>query len=112
MALEIVKLYNSLLSQFFKLSDPAIAESTPRKDINHQLPSFVPAGTSVITACYFAEKLVEDISDCAGELAGHEVVNDSGNGMKGLVESMKWKMKEVIGAVWARGMLHYYPLRQ
>lgn len=112
MALEIVKLYNSLLSQFFKLSDPAIAESTPRKDSNHQLPSFVPAGTSVITACYFAEKLVEDISDCAGELAGHEVVNDSGNGMKGLVESMKWKMKEVIGAVWARGMLHYYPLRQ
>ncbi|OXC68440.1 hypothetical protein AYX13_02890 [Cryptococcus neoformans] len=102
MALEIVKLYSSLLSQFFKLSDPAVAESTPRKDSNTQLPSFVPAGTSAIIACYFAEKLVEDISDCAGELAGHEVVNDSGNGMKGLVESMKWKMREVIGVVWAR----------
>ncbi|KIS00342.1 exocyst protein [Cryptococcus deuterogattii 2001/935-1] len=102
MALEILKLYSSLLSQFFRLSDPAVAESTSRKDGGHQLPSFVPAGTTVITACYFAEKLVEYVSDCAGELAVHEVVNDSGNSMKGLIESMKWKMEEVIGAAWAR----------
>ncbi|ADV19942.1 Exocyst protein, putative [Cryptococcus gattii WM276] len=102
MALEILKLYSSLLSQFFKLSDPAVAESTAHKDGSHQLPSFVPAGTTVITACYFAEKLVEYVSDCAGELAVHEIVNDSGNSMKGLIESMKWKMEEVIGAAWAR----------
>ncbi|KIR69024.1 exocyst protein [Cryptococcus bacillisporus CA1873] len=102
MALEILKLYSSLLSQFFKLSDPSVAESTSRKDGSHQLPSFVPAGSTVITACYFAEKLVEYVSDCAGELAVHEVVNDSGNSMKGLIESMKWKMEEVIGASWAR----------
>ncbi|WVO20401.1 uncharacterized protein IAS62_001697 [Cryptococcus decagattii] len=102
MALEILKLYSSLLSQFFKLSDPSVAESTSRKDGSHQLPSFVPAGTTVITACYFAEKLVEYVSDCAGELAVHEVVNDSGNSMKGLIESMKWKMEEVIGAAWVR----------
>ncbi|KIR53565.1 exocyst protein [Cryptococcus gattii Ru294] len=102
MALEILKLYSSLLSQFFKLSDPAVAESTSHKDGSHQLPSFVPAGTTVITACYFAEKLVEYVSDCAGELAVHEIVNDSGNSMKGLIESMKWKMEEVIGAAWAR----------
>lgn len=112
MALEILKLYSSLLSQFFRLSDPAVAESTSRKDGGHQLPSFVPAGTTVITACYFAEKLVEYVSDCAGELAVHEVVNDSGNSMKGLIESMKWKMQEVIGAAWARGMLHSNPLKQ
>lgn len=72
---------------------------------------FVLVGIFVIIVCYFVEKLVEDIFDCVGELVGYEVVNDLGNGMKGLVESMKWKMKEVIGVVWVRGMLYYYFLR-
>ncbi|WVQ85992.1 hypothetical protein IAT38_008160 [Cryptococcus sp. DSM 104549] len=104
MALEILKLYNNTLSQFFTLSDISIAESASRKDIAQAgaLPPFVPAGTSVVTACYFAERLVEDVADCAGELAGYEVGGEAGSGMKGLVESLRWRMEEVIGATWAR----------
>nr|ODN90071.1 exocyst protein [Cryptococcus depauperatus CBS 7841] len=110
MALEILKLYSTLLSSTFKLSDPAVAENASasskagKTSKTPSIPSFVPVGTTVITACYFAEKIVEDVAECASELMGYEVGSEGGGGggIKDLVESLRWKMEEVIGATWTR----------
>ncbi|ORY35859.1 exocyst complex component Sec5-domain-containing protein [Naematelia encephala] len=103
MALEVIKLYNTNLSQFFTLSDAALAGSTVRKDgEDPPVPPFVPAGTTVLTACYFAEKIVEEVTDCAGELAAVDVGSEAGNGLRAMLDSLRWRFEEVLAATWAR----------
>jgi exocyst complex component 2 len=105
MALEVIKLYISLLSTFFTLSDPSISSKA-----NEEVPSFVPPGTTVLAACHFAEKLVEDVNEGIGELMGVDIGQEAGNGLRNMLDSLKWRMQEVISALWARGTLHFCQL--
>lgn len=106
MALEIIKLYISTLSQFFTLSDVAIAEAAIREDgEDPPIPPFVPAGTTVIAACYFSERLLEDLAECAGELMVVDVGSEAGQGLRSTLDSLRWRFEEVIAATWARGKL-------
>ncbi|OCF43322.1 exocyst protein [Kwoniella heveanensis CBS 569] len=109
MALEIVRLYNSTLSQFFTLSDMALADSPRKEDQDPPIPPFVPHGTSTITACYFAERLMEDVSDCAAELSSVDVGSEAGSGLKSMLDSLRWRLIEVIAATWSRDskVLHH-----
>ncbi|WVQ70634.1 hypothetical protein IAR50_000154 [Cryptococcus sp. DSM 104548] len=111
MALEIMRLYVGLVSGFFKLSDASVAESSfasaSRARSADTLPSpssgqWVPQGSTSILVGHFTEKLVDDIAECAGELGGYDVGNNEESLMKGLVDSMKWKMEEVLAAAWAK----------
>jgi exocyst complex component 2 len=105
MTLDIVKLYNSTLSQFFTLSDVAISEVSYKKEGDDiPLPSFVPHGTSVITACYFGERLVEDVAECANELGAVDVGNEATSGLRGMMSSLRWRFEEAITATWSRGV--------
>ncbi|WVF68144.1 hypothetical protein IAT40_002907 [Kwoniella sp. CBS 6097] len=108
MALEIIRLYNTTLSQFFTLSDVALAE-TRKEDQDPPIPHFVPVGTSTITACFFAERLIDDVSDCAGELSSVDVGSEAGSGLKTMLDSLRWRLIEVIAATWSRDskILHH-----
>lgn len=104
MALEIVKLYTTTLSQFFTLSDVAIAESASRKEGEElPIPAFVPLGTTVLTACFFAERLADEVVECSAELMGVDVGSEAANSLRGMLESLRWRMEEVIGVTWSRG---------
>jgi exocyst complex component 2 len=104
MCLEIVKLYTSYLSQFFTLSDVALAESSPRREgSDPPVPPFVPEGSSVLTACFFAERLVEEVAECVGELMSVDLGPEAGNSLKAMTDSMRWRMGEAIAATWTRG---------
>ena len=104
MALEIIRLYTTTLSQIFTLSDVAIAEATIREDgEDPPIPPFVPAGTTVMTACFFSEKLVEEVAECAGELMTVDVGGEAGQGLRSMLDSLRWRFEEVIAATWARG---------
>ena len=98
MALEVIKLYISLLSTFFTFSDPSIPPKA-----SEEVPSFVPPGTTVLAACHFAEKLVEDVNEGIGELMGVDIGQEAGNGLRNMLDSLKWRMQEVISVLWARG---------
>ncbi|ODO10434.1 hypothetical protein I350_01029 [Cryptococcus amylolentus CBS 6273] len=114
MALEIMKLYVGLVSGFFRLSDGGVAESgfanasAARARAGDGLPpaspstGWVPQGSTSVLVGYFAEKLVDEIADCAGELGAYDVGNNEESLMKGLVDSMKWKMEEVLATSWAK----------
>ena len=105
MALEVVKLYISLLSTFFTLSDISISESSRSKSQGEDMPvpSFVPPGTTVLSACHFGEKLVEDVNEGIGELMGVDIGSEAGNGLRNMLDSLKWRLQEVVTALWARG---------
>lgn len=102
--MEIIRLYISSLSSFFTLSDAGLADQ-PRKDTSAELriPPFVPAGTTVITACFFAERLIEEVAEAVSELSVVDIGSDALNNSRQLVENMRWRMEEVICATWAKG---------
>ncbi|KAK4688269.1 exocyst complex component 2, partial [Tremellales sp. Uapishka_1] len=113
MTLEIIKLYTSLLSQFFTLSDVALAESSlsaAKKDQDPPTPPFVPAGTTVLTACYYGERLVDEIIECTNELASVEISSEAGSSLKAMVESLRWRFGEVVVSVWIRDARGLYVL--
>jgi exocyst complex component 2 len=110
MASEIIRTYTTSLSQFFTLSDLALAEAqSPVRAENQDppIPPFVPAGTTVITACYWCEKLVDEVGECVSELLGVDVGSEAGTGVKGMMDSLRWRFGEVIGTTWARGISPY-----
>lgn len=105
MALEIIKAYTAILSQFFTLSDVAIAESSIKKEgEDPPIPPFVPEGTTVIASCHYGEKVVEEVNDCAGDLMAVDVSGEAAASLKGLLDSLRWRFEEVVAATWARGM--------
>ncbi|WWC72387.1 uncharacterized protein I206_106349 [Kwoniella pini CBS 10737] len=104
MGLEIIKMYIKDLSQFFTLSDISAfsSKSSTESEGEGNIPPFVPFGTSVITACHFAEKLVEEINECANELLGADIGSEVKSGLATFLDSLRWRFVEVICSTWAR----------
>ncbi|WWC92087.1 uncharacterized protein L201_007041 [Kwoniella dendrophila CBS 6074] len=110
MAMEIIKLYISTISQFFTLSDIALSDialsdtssSSKKEDELPIIPPFVPHNTSVITSCYFVEKIIDEISDCSNELLSVDVGNEARSGLKNMLDSLRWRFIEVITSTWAK----------
>jgi exocyst complex component 2 len=79
------------------------------------IPPFVPPGTTVLTACHFAERLVEDLMDTAGDLMVVDVGSEAVSGLKNTLDSLRWRLEEVIASLWTRGKsarTHYSPLAE
>lgn len=104
MASEIIKAYSSSISQFFSLSDVSVASASHRDGEPAPLPAFVPVGTTVLTACFFAERLVDEVAECASELSGIDIGSDAVNGLKSMLDSLRWRLVEAISACWIEGM--------
>ncbi|WOO79759.1 Exocyst complex component SEC5B [Vanrija pseudolonga] len=106
MASEIVKRYIGYLSQFFTLSDVSVADTVMRREGSNgpdrPVPSFVPAGTTVLAACYFVQEIVDQVHECAVELTVIDVGKEASSGARGMVDSLRWRMEEVITATWWR----------
>ena len=104
MAMEIVELYISHLSTFFGLSDPSLDAPRKQNEEARPLPSFVPLGTTVLTACHFGEKLVLEVYDGITDLMGVNVGGESGSGLKSMLEALRSRFQGIISTSWARGM--------
>lgn len=109
MASDIVKQYIVTLSQFFTLSDIALVAtpSSASPNMGTVVPGFVPAGTTVLAAVYFAERMANELSECATELMAIDVGKETTQSTKGMLDSLRWRMLEVVGATWARGEVLY-----
>jgi len=102
MALEIVRLYITLISEFFSLSDKAVVP--PSGDLM-SLPAFVPQGSNSITTAFFVSRILSDISECVGDVTTAELAGDATSGLKGLLESARWRFEVVLCDLWLQGML-------
>lgn len=99
MASDIIRTYLSTMSQFFTLSDIALVS---RSKSNGTIPGFVPAGTTVLAACHYSEKILDDVADCVLELTAIDVGKEASQGAKGMLDSLRWRLEEVISTTWAR----------
>lgn len=98
MALDVVKLYISLISQFFKLSDVAVmsmpgSHSTP--------PQYLPENAHSLCTAHYLVKILADIQESVTELTAMEISTDGG--LKSLLESVKWRFEDILIQAWLRG---------
>ncbi|CAK5272889.1 unnamed protein product [Mycena citricolor] len=105
MALDIIKLYISLLSQFFTLSDMAVMMSPNGSTKSPTLPS---NSNSLCTAHYLT-KILGEIQDTVNEINGMEIASDSESGLKSLLETAKWRFEDLLISAWLRdaNLLYY-----
>lgn len=110
MALEIIKLYISQISELFSLSDPAVAISRskqnskpPSDPLTGTSASFVPLGTTSFTASFYFHKIVAEIGECINDMGPNEVSTEAVSGLNGLFEAAKWRFVDVLSELWLRG---------
>lgn len=96
MALDIIKLYISLLSEFFILSDVLSNSSTTTS------PPHLPSYSNSLTTAHWLTKILSEVHDCVTEISALEL--GEGGLAKELVESVRWRFTDVLVRSWMRGM--------
>ena len=102
MALDVVKLYLSLISEFFILSDITVMASSKSK-----VPPLLPARSHSMSTAYYLLKMLNDIQETVNELNLMEISNEASASLKNLLESVKWRFQDVLVAAWLRGKLFF-----
>lgn len=107
MALDIVKLYIELVSQFFTISDPAVRSSPKQKQqvdpVVGTSVAFVPLGTTSLTAGHYLTKVVGEIAECIHDVTATEISSEANFGLNNLLVSARWRFEDVLCDLWARG---------
>ncbi|KAG2139268.1 exocyst complex component Sec5-domain-containing protein [Suillus clintonianus] len=102
MALDIIKLYISFLSEFFILSDVLSNSSTPNS------PEHLPSHSNSLTTAHWLVKILSEVQDCVTEVGALEL--GEGGLVKGLVESVRWRFEDVLVRSWLRDANYMYAL--
>lgn len=105
MALDIVRLYVSLLSEFFSLSDAVVMQ----RNSNDSPPKLLPKNSNSLTTAHFLIKILIEIQDCASEVAGMDIVPEAGSSLKNLLESARWRFGDILVRAWLRGRYFELP---
>lgn len=100
MAHEIIKLYVSLLSEFFVFSDMAV--TTPQGE--GSFAPFLPEDSNSLTTAHYLMKVLTEIQDNVNEINSMEISGEMSSSLKGLLESAKWGFEDVLTHAWVRGM--------
>lgn len=107
MALEIAKLYITLMSEFFSLSDPAVKskdrEKKPADPLAGTSAAFVPRGTTSLTAAHYMARMVGEIAECVSDVTGMEISSEANFGLNNLLISARWRFEDVLCDLWLRG---------
>ncbi|KAJ7057829.1 exocyst complex component sec5 [Mycena amicta] len=105
MALDIVKLYISLVSQFFQLSDMAVMKSPSELTSSSTLPD----NSNSLCTSHYLMRILGEVQETVNELNAMEISNDVTSGLKSLLESAKWRFEDLLIAGWLRdaNILYY-----
>lgn len=106
MALDIVKLYMSLLSEFFMFSDMAVMMSPNASSSG--APALLPRDSNSLTTLYHLTRILGEIQDGVNEINGMEISSEATSSLKGLLESARWKFEDILIQSWLRGMYALY----
>ncbi|KAJ3907477.1 exocyst complex component sec5 [Lentinula edodes] len=110
MALDIVKLYISFLSQFFNLSDMAVTSSPGIPSSNDATSTLLPSNSNSLSTAHYLLKIFGEIQDCVNELNAMEISGDVSASLKGLLDSTKWRFEDVLIAAWLRDASDFHHL--
>lgn len=98
MALDIIKLYITLLSEFFLFSDMAVM--SPGRNTT---PPLFPKCSNSLTTAHHLMKLLGEIQDSVNDVAGMDISGEATSSLKSLLESAKWKFADILVNDWLRG---------
>ncbi|KAJ3813086.1 exocyst complex component sec5 [Lentinula aff. lateritia] len=110
MALDIVKLYISFLSQFFNLSDMAVTSSPGIPSSSDATSTLLPSNSNSLSTAHYLLKIFGEIQDCVNELSAMEISGDVSASLKGLLDSTKWRFEDVLIAAWLRDASDFHHL--
>ena len=99
MALDVVKLYISLISQFFMLSDVAVMTTLPNGSTSS--PHHLPENAHSLCTAFYLQQILSEVNDTVTELNAMEISQETG--VKGLMESLRWRFEDILLQVWQRG---------
>jgi len=102
MALEITDSYTDHLSKFFSLSDEVavLSPSTP-------FPTWLPSYCNSFTDAHFLANILSVLSETSNDM--NQVISEimqteETNGLKTLLESIRWKFGDLLAKAWKNGM--------
>ncbi|KAH9941188.1 exocyst complex component Sec5-domain-containing protein [Epithele typhae] len=105
MALDIIKLYITLLSELFMFSDMAVkspgAASTP---------TCFPKCSNVLTTSHHLMKILGEIQDSVNDVSGLDITSEATSSLRSLLDSARWKFEDHIIATWHRDASVFYHL--
>ena len=101
MAIDIVKLYITLISENFKLSDVSLMANNNNRD--NVTPPLLPIHSNSFTTVQFLMKILGEIQDCVNEVNGMEISGEVTSGLKSLLESVRWRFEDILIHAWLRG---------
>ncbi|KAI0634867.1 exocyst complex component Sec5-domain-containing protein [Trametes polyzona] len=105
MALDIIKLYISLLSEFFLFSDMAVM--SPGRNTT---PPLFPKSSNSLTTAHHLMKILGEIQDSVNDVAGMEISGEATSSLKSLLESARWKFADLLVNAWLRDANIFYYL--
>ncbi|KAI0777231.1 exocyst complex component Sec5-domain-containing protein [Trametes elegans] len=103
MALDIIKLYVSLLSEFFLFSDMAVM--SPGRNTT---PPLFPKSCNSLTTAYHLMKLLGEVQDSVNDITGIEISSEATSSLKNLLESARWKFADILVNAWLRDANIFY----
>ena len=104
MALDIVKLYIALLSEFFTFSDMAVM--SPGRNT---APPLFPESSNSLTTAHHLMKILGEIQDSVNDVTGIEISGEATSSLKALLESARWKFADLLVNAWLRGAIFTPP---
>ncbi|PPR03648.1 hypothetical protein CVT24_007762 [Panaeolus cyanescens] len=108
MAFDIVKLYISLISQIFKLSDVAVMSSANNQ--NSAAPTCIPNNSHSLCTAHYLQKILHEVQDCVNDVIAMDISTEIANGLKSLIESIRWRFVDVLTKAWLRDAKTFYHL--
>lgn len=108
MALDIIKLYISLLSEFFTLSDLVIMKSAGND--NAATPRLIPKNSNSMTTAHYLLRILGEAQDTVTELNSMEISSEGTSGLKSLMESTRWRFEDLLIQAWLRDANVFYYL--
>ncbi|CAE6493342.1 unnamed protein product [Rhizoctonia solani] len=109
MALDVVRQYISLISEYFKLSDMAVSTLSPVA--NGQVPSsFLPPGADSVSAAHWLQLILKEIIDCSREIGEMEIGGDASSMLKELIDGARWTFGDALCGLWVRDSKIFHTL--
>ncbi|KAI0694957.1 exocyst complex component Sec5-domain-containing protein [Cytidiella melzeri] len=109
MALDIIKEYISLFSEFFMLSDVAVVTASPSLS-GSPTPPLLPRDSNSLTTAHHLMKILGEIQETVNEVNGMEISSEAGASLKGFLESARWKFEDILVHGWLRDTNMFYHL--
>lgn len=94
-----MKLYISLISQYFMLSDVAVMTTLPNGSTSS--PHYLPENAHSLCTAIYLQQILSEVNDTVTELNAMEISQETG--VKGLLESLRWRFEDILLQVWQRG---------